>query len=54
MTEDKHTTYSDEAVVEMEAEERAGEAGRGGDDLDHLLADDLLGVRSCLAVEADL
>ena len=38
----------------METEERAGEAGRGGDDRGHLLADDLLGVRACLAVEADL
>ena len=46
--------YPDEAVVEVKTEERASEAGRGGDDLGHLLADDLLGVRACLAVEADL
>jgi len=47
-------TYPDETVVEMEPEERAGEAGRGGDDLLHLLSDDGLDVRACLAVVAYL
>ena len=47
-------TYPDETVVEMEPEERAGEAGRGGDDLLHLLSDDGLHVGACLAVVADL
>jgi hypothetical protein len=46
------TTYPDEAVVEMEPEKWAGEAGRGGDDLLRLVADDGLGVRACLAVVA--
>lgn len=52
--QDRGITTPDEAVVEMKTEERAGEAGRGGDDLGHLLADDLLSVGACLAVEADL
>jgi hypothetical protein len=39
-------TYPDEAVVEVEPEERAGEAGRGGDDLHHLLTDDRLDGRA--------
>jgi hypothetical protein len=49
-----NATYPDEAVMEMEPEQRAGEAGRRGDDLLHLLADDRLDVRACLAVVADL
>jgi hypothetical protein len=36
----------------MEPEERAGKAGRGGDDLLHLLADDGLDVRTCLVLVA--
>jgi hypothetical protein len=36
----------------MEPEERAGKAGRGGDDLLHLLADDGLDVGACLVVVA--
>jgi len=38
----------------MEPEERAGEAGRGGDYFLHLLSDDGLDVRARLAVVADL
>jgi hypothetical protein len=37
-------TYPNEAVVELEPEERAREAGRGGDDLHHLPTDDRLHV----------
>lgn len=45
--------YPDEAIMEMEAKQRAGEAGRGGDDPLHLLADDRLDVRARLAVVVD-
>ncbi|BAT15145.1 Os11g0661700, partial [Oryza sativa Japonica Group] len=43
--------YPDEAVVEMEAEERAGEGGGDGEDPDHLLPHDLLHLGARLAVE---
>ncbi len=39
--------------MEMEAKQRTGEAGRGGDDPLHLLADDRLDVRARLAVVVD-
>jgi len=43
--------YPDEAVVEMEAEQRAGERRRHLEDLRHLLLDDGLHARARAAVE---
>jgi hypothetical protein len=44
-------TYPDEAVVEMESEQRTGQRRRLLEDLQHLIPDDLLHLRARLAVE---